>query len=136
MNGLPPAGQNTLVAKINGYTSSTQSVNSVAVSAKTADTTIDVYYLADQPTTINQVTPETLDEPVEQSTSLSDPSNGSDTLVTLSPTKEADHQSSTKAKQMTLPQTGNDQSTAILGLGLASTAALIGMLGFSKKKQQ
>ncbi|QGF40419.1 hypothetical protein LG045_04525 [Limosilactobacillus gastricus] len=117
------------VNTIDGYTASLAQVESEIVNSTTADEAIDIYYLADSPA--EQATSNTIT--TSQTSTNANLSN--DKLVKLSPTK-ANSQQTTSNRRMKLPQTGNNYDAALLGLGLASTAALISMLGFSKKKDE
>lgn len=121
------------VNTINGYTASLAQVDSKIVNSTTADEAIDVYYLADSPT--QQATSNTVTNAETTSQTSTNANLSNDKLVKLSPTK-ANSQQTSSNKRVKLPQTGNNHDAALLGLGLASTAALIGMLGFSKKKDE
>lgn len=121
------------VNTIDGYTASLAQVDSKIVNSTTADEAIDVYYLADSPT--QQATSNTVTNAETTSQTSTNANLSNDKLVKLSPTK-ANSQQTSSNKRVKLPQTGNNHDAALLGLGLASTAALIGMLGFSKKKDE
>lgn len=121
------------VKTIDGYTASLAQVDSKIVNSTTADEAIDVYYLADSPT--QQATSNTVTNAETTSQTSTNANLSNDKLVKLSPTK-ANFQHPSSNKRVKLPQTGNNHDAALLGLGLASTAALIGMLGFSKKKDE
>lgn len=121
------------VNTIDGYTASLAQVDSEIVNSTTADEAIDVYYLADSPT--EQATSNTVTNAETTSQTSTNVNLSNDKLVKLSPTK-ANSQQTSSNKRVKLPQTGNNHDAALLGLGLASMAALIGMLGFSKKKDE
>ncbi|WP_338033118.1 mucin-binding protein [Limosilactobacillus alvi] len=126
------------VPTLEGYTAKVDgAVEAVTVDATTADQVVTITY-------IKQATPNKPDQPTvnptpSQPTSgapVKPNSSGQSAQGALRPTAATNNDPAATTKMARLPQTGNDNSMAMLSLGFASLVATLGLVIAKKREDQ
>lgn len=130
--------------EFSGYKPNISEVAGQTVTSDTADTTVDIYYTAapapnptptptpDNPdnngSTTNNGQPET-NQSTGSSPASTTPNVGNQT------TNDSESTTPTSNQQQKLPQTGNQDSKGLVGLGLASLIGMLGLLGGRRRRK-